>query len=483
MYPTHLRSRLLACAGSCAFLLAVSPAWAQQGSTPSSGQGGDQSSTLSEPGGQNAPGPVGGVEAYRFPGASLGQSFFVPRLSLQEVYDTNAGYAPTPGASQADAITTVTGGLSLQWVKRDSTLSLDYATGGLLYNTQKQPNGVVQQLAMTEKVSLRRWNLLFGENFSYLPNSSFGLGGLGYLGGGTSGLPGIGGVTGFNPSQLPTQTIVSPNASELSSASIFQAQYFLNGTSSVNGSVIVGFLHFFGSDLLNSRSVSARFGYDKSFSARDTVSFSYLATILDYPSGISGFTTHYIQAGYRRILTGRLQMSISAGPSISHFSPMTGAMTGQTTVPGGANLVSWSLFSSLNYALRNGALGAQYTHGVAGGSGYLIGAVADQFSGNFSHHFTRVWTGSLTGGYAHNGAFQQTAGTTVNPSSSFDYWFAGGSVSRPIGHYSSLSFSYNASRQTANTTVCANNLACGPIALVQVVGVTFNWSTRPYKLE
>ena len=474
-----VRGPMLALACCCALLLVVPVARAQQDSTPSSGQGGDQSSTPAETGGQNAPGPVGGVEAYRFPGATLGHSFFVPRLSLQEVYDTNAGYAATPGASQADAITSVTGGLSLQWVKRDSTLSLDYATGGLLYNTQKQPNGVVQQLAMTEKVTLRRWNLLFGENFSYLPNSVFGLGGLGYLGGGASGLPGIGGVTGFNPSQLPTQTIVSPNVSELSSASIFQAQYFLNGTSSINGSVVVGFLHFFGSDLLNNRSVIARFGYDKSLTARDTLSFSYLATILDYPSGISGFTSHYIQVGYRRILTGRLQMSVSAGPSITHFSPMTG----QTTVPGGANPVSWSLFSSLNYALRNGGLSAQYTHGVAGGSGYLVGATADQFSGNFSRRFTRVWTGSLTGGYAHNGALQQTAGNTVSPSSAFDYWFAGGSVSRPIGHYSSLSFSYNASRQTANTTICANNLACGPIALVQVVGVAFNWSTRPYKLE
>lgn len=475
----RIRGFLLPLAGSCALLLAVTPAWAQQDSTPSSGQGGEQSSAPAESQPQSPPGPVGGVEAYRFPGPTLGQSFIVPRLSLQEVYDTNAGYSATSGASQGDSISTVTASLSLQWVKRESTLSLDYASGGLLYNTQQEPNSVVQQLGVTEKVNLRRWNLLFGESFSYLPNSAFGLSGLGYLGGGTAGLPGIGGVTGFNPFQLPTQTIVSPNVSQFSSANIFQAQYFLNGTSSVNGSVIVGFLHFFGHDLLNSRDVTARFGYDKLFTPRDTINFSYLAGILDYPSGISGFTTHYIQVGYRRILTGRLQLSVSAGPSITHFT----VMTGQTTVPGGANLVDWSLFTSLNYALRNGGLAAQYTHGVAGGSGYLIGSVGDQFTGSFFHNITRVWRGSLTGGFARNGAFQQTAISGVAPSAAFDYWYAGGSVSRPIGHYSSFSLSYNASRQTANTTVCVNSLACGPIALVQVVGVNFNFSTRPYKLE
>ena len=215
---------ILLVAAFCALLVAAPAVRAQQDATPASGQSGDQGPSPSEVGGPNAPGPVGGVEAFRFPGPTLGHSFIVPRLSLQEVYDTNAGYAATSGASQGDAITTITGGLSLQWVKRNSTLSLDYFTGGLLYNTQQQPNGVVQQLGVTEKLTLRRWNLLFGENFSYSPNSAFGLGGLGYLGGGTSGLPGIGGVTGFNPNQTPTQTIVSPNVSQFSSASMFQAQ-------------------------------------------------------------------------------------------------------------------------------------------------------------------------------------------------------------------------------------------------------------------
>ncbi|HUJ41808.1 MAG TPA: hypothetical protein VLW54_14795 [Candidatus Acidoferrales bacterium] len=470
-----VRAGVLALAASSALLLAAPALWAQQDSAPASAQGAEQSSAAPDAGAQSAPGPVGGVEEYRFPGASLGRSFFVPRLTLQQVYNSNSGYATSTAASQADAVTVLSGGFSLQVLGRRSAFSIDESSEGLIYNRQTQPNGVVEQFGATEKITLQRWNLLFGEQVSYLPNSAFGLGGLGYLGGGTSGLSGIGGVTGFNPFQIPTQTIVSPNVSQLSETSLFQAQYLINGTSSVNGSVIVGFLHFFGSDLLNSRSITARFGYDKSITARDTLTISYQATNLDYPSGISGFTTHYAQVGYRRILTGRLQAAISAGPSVTHFS--------QSTAPGGTNLVSWSLLSSLNYLLRNGSLGAQYSHGSAGGSGYLVGSIADQFTGSFSHRLSRVWTVNFSGGYSHNGAFQQTTQAGGNPSASFNYWFAGGSVSRPIGHFSSLSFSYNASRQTSNSTVCVNGVTCGPVALVQVAGVTFNWSTRPYAIE
>lgn len=471
----RIRGLMLALAASSAFLSAVPPVSAQQDAAPSPGQGGDQTATPAEPGGQNAPGPVGGVEAFRFPGGMLGHSFIVPRLGFQELYDTNAGYAATPGASRADAISSVSGGLTLQWVKRSSTLSLDYSAQGLLYNSQSQSNGVVQQLGVTEKLSLRRWNLVFGENFSYLPNSEFGLGGLGFLGGGTSGLPGVGGVTGFNPFQGPTQTIAAANVSQLSSTSVFQAQYLINATNSVSGSISAGFLHFFGDNLLNSRTISGRFGYDHSFTARDTLNFSYTGTVIDYPSGVPGFTSHYIQVGYRRILTGRLHLSVSAGPSITQFS--------QTTVPGSTNQVGWSLSSSLNYALRNGALSAQYSRGVSAGSGFLVGSVADQVSGTLTKHITRVWSANLTGSFARNSAFQQTTTGKANPQGSFDFWTAGGSLSRPIGHFSALAFSYNASRQTTNSTICVNKLACGPVALVQVIGATFNWSTRPHRLE
>jgi len=465
MVSRHTSNLMLALAASCGLTVAAPVLHAQQGGTP---------------------GPLGGVQQYNLGESPPERSFVIPRLSLQEVYDSNPSYATTTGASQTDAITSVGGGLSLQWMNRQSTLALNYSAQGLLYDRQTQPNGVVQQLGVTEKIALRRWILLIGENFSYLPNSAFGLGGLGFLGGGTSGLPGGGGLpgigigTGFNPSVLPTQSIVSPNVSELSSATVFQAQYFLNGTSSVNGSASVGFLHFFGAALLNSRDITARFGYHKTLNPRDTISFSYQATILDYPSGIPGFTSHYIQMGYRRLINKRLHLVVSAGPAISHFSPPSG----QTNVPGGSVLVDWSAFATLDYALRSGSLGAQYNHGVAAGSGYFPGTTADTLTANFRHQLTRVWSVAVTGGYARNSSLEQTASTgTTNTTAIFNTWYGGASISRPLGHYSSLQFFYNASRQTGNTTVCVNGVSCGPIALTQTGGVSYTWSTRPFALQ
>ncbi len=472
-------ARFLVLAACGVILLAPRPLRAQQDAPPASGQTGDQGAATQEAGGQNAPGPVGGVESYRFPDVTSGHSFFVPRISVQEVYDTNPGFVSSTGASQGDSVTSVMGGFSLQLMSRNSTLSLDCSSEGLFYNPKYVSNATAQQLNVSEKISARHWNLLFGESFSYLPNSDFGLAGLGYLGGGLTGPSGIGVVTGFNPYQVPTQTIGSSNVSEFSSASIFQAQYLINGKNSLTASADVGFLHFFNSSMLNSRDILARLGYDHSFTRRDTLNLSYSATIIAYPSGIPGLTSHAVQLGYRRLVTNRLQLTIAGGPSLTQFSPLAGT----TTVPGGRNLVGYSVLSSLNYALRKGNLGAQYTHSVGSGSGLLLGSLVDQFSGTFSHLISRAVRVTFAGSFAHNGAFQQTAGAAVNPSSAFDYWTGGAALSWPLGHYSSLSFTYSAARQTSNTTVCINMLSCGPIALTQVAGMTINWSTRPHKID
>ncbi|HKO03528.1 MAG TPA: hypothetical protein VJW51_02210 [Candidatus Acidoferrales bacterium] len=459
MSPRHSHYLILAMAAACGLTIAVPALQAQQGANP---------------------GPVGGVAQYNVGELPPERSFVIPRLSFQEVWDSNPGYSATTSSGQGDEITSLSGGVTLQAVNRNSLFSLFDSTTGLIYDRQTQPNAVVQQLNVTEKLSLRRWNLLIGENFSYLPNSAFGLGGLGFTGAGTTGLPGIGAGTGFNPYVTPTQTIESPNVSQISSATVVQAQYAVNPTSSVNFSGTVGFLHFLGNDLLNSRNVTARFGYDKSFTAKDTISFSYMASILDYPSGLPGFTSHYVQVGYRRLLKQRLFLSLSAGPAISQFSPQVG----QTTVPGGAISVDWSTFSTLSYVTRNGSVSAQYTHGISGGSGYLPGASSDQLSVSLTRQASRVWMVGFSGGYARNSSLEQTSPAGMAATTTiFNTWFGGASVSRPVGHYSNLRFFYNASRQTGNTTMCVGGISCGPVALTQTAGMSFTWATRPLPLD
>ena len=427
-------------------------------------------------------GPVGGVEAYRLEGNGLGRSNYVVRLTVQEFYNSNPVYAQTSATAQSDSVSTITGGITLQALQRNSSFSLDYSSEGLIYNNGALPNAAIQQLGVNEKLTLRRWSLFFGENFSYLPSSAFLLGGLGITGGTSAGLPGVGGSTGFNQYLQPTQTVGAVGASQISSASAFQAQYDLGGSAILHASVVAGYLHFLGSgsDLVNTRTIAAQFGYDKGFTRRDTISISYAPTRLDYSAGYQGFTSHQILVGYRRLLTGHLNVSLQGGPNIIHFS----TATGQAALPGGTNMLSWSLYGTLAYAMRNGSISAQYSHGTAGGSGFLIGSINDQVNASFVHRFSRSWSAVLNGGFARNSSLEQTTpGTTSSTAYIFNTWFAGVSVTRNLGRYSKLAFNYNATRQTGNTTTCVNALACGPIALTQIIGVTLNWSSRPMKLE
>jgi hypothetical protein len=473
------RSRAFALAGGIWLLLPLPMVCAQQAPAPPPEQaGGNAQEIQSAP--QAAPGPVGGIEDYRVQGPGLGRSYYSPRLVLLQGYDTNPGFASTTGASQADAVTAITGGITLQALQRNSAFSLDYSSTGIIYDTQAQSNAVIQQLGVTEKLTLRRWDVVIRENFNYLPASGFALGGLGFTGGSSAGLPGTGGTAGFNPYLQPSQTIGSGNVSQLSSSSAFQAQYNMRSGSSVSGSVVAGFEHFFDSGMLNSRNIFGRFGYDAAITRRDTFSMNVVVSRLDYSSGQPGFTSYSFQAGYRRYLTGRLLVSVLAGPMISHFTPAPG----QTTVTGGENLVNWSLLSNLSYRTRRGSISMQYTHGVGAGSGFLVGSLADQVSASFTREFSRNWSGVINGGYARNSSLEQTTpGTTGSTSLVFNNWFGGVSFVRSLGRYSKLSFNYNASRQTGDTATCANMQPCGPVALVQVVGVTLNWSSRPLKFE
>jgi hypothetical protein len=474
--PNHIR--LFSLALLAGVLLAAPSARAQgdpasQGGSAGAGQDAQTPDTTAT---QNAPGPIGGVEQYQLGAPSLGHSFVVPRLSLQEVYDSNSGYASSTGAAQQDAITSLTGGVNLQLQKRNSSLALDYAAIGLIYDLGTQSNSVAQQFGLTGKYTVRRWNFVFSENLSYLPNTQFGLGGLGYI---TSG-----GATALNPAYQSTGTIGTQNVYQLQSSTAVQATYAISARSSLSMSGSAGFLHYFGDDLLlDTRTVTAHVGFDRTVTARDTLNLSYTASIQTYPSDIQGFYSQYIQAGYRRLVTGRLYLSVSGGPVITHFDPQNG----QTTVQGSQNTVDMSAAGTLTYLLRRGSINVQYTRQVTGGSGVLVGATSDQVTGNYLQQFGRAWTASFFGSFARNASFQQTAQAGMMPlpatNATFNYWSAGASVSRPIGRYSTIRFSYNAQEQTANTTMCVNGVQCGAISLIQVIGVSFNWTTRPYKLD
>src|SRR5258707_5643843 len=85
----------------------------------------------------------------------------------------------------------IIGNLSLLQAWRGSQLAINYSGGGFFSTDSTQGNGYYHQLALSETIQRNRWLVQILDQFSYLPQSSFG------FGGGTSlGVPGTGGSTG-----------------------------------------------------------------------------------------------------------------------------------------------------------------------------------------------------------------------------------------------------------------------------------------------
>jgi hypothetical protein len=58
----------------------------------------------------------------------------------------------------------------------------------------------------------------------------------------------------------------------------------------------------------------------------------------------------------------------------------------------------------------------------------------------------------------------------------------GFSLSRPVGRYTDIFFSYNVQRQQSNFPVCFGG-SCGQVMLRHVFGVGFRFGYRPIEIE
>ena len=70
----------------------------------------------------------------------------------------------------------VTGNLSLLESWSDSQLAVNYSGGGYFSTDSDQGNGNFQQFALAQTFEWRRWQLALIDQFSYLPEASFGFG-------------------------------------------------------------------------------------------------------------------------------------------------------------------------------------------------------------------------------------------------------------------------------------------------------------------
>jgi hypothetical protein len=373
----------------------------------------------------------------------------------------NTGWAPWSD---------VLGGVDLHLVSGVQHLFVNYTGGGIFTGGGKDNNGIFQALNLADQFKLRRFTLVFLEQFSYSPEASLGVGGFGDLGG----------SLGLGSSFTPSQGILTAREQNVNNSFLTQLDARLSERSSLTFAGGYTLLHYFDSGNLSYGDVLFRGGYNYQMTRKDTIALIYQFSDLRYSNFAQSINLNTMQVSYGRRVTGRLAFEVAAGPQIAHFqTPITssvGTGSGNPTT-GGTTQTYLSLNSSLRYEFNRTGLAALYSHGVGGGGGVLAGALTDTVSGSVSHQWTRTLKGSGTLGYSRNSGLG-VVGTASPSHQTYDYWYGGVEVSHPWGRELSLQGSYHLQYQSGNSSFCVG-VTCGTNVIVHQFSFGVDWRRQP----
>lgn len=311
------------------------------------------------------------------------------------------------------------GGIDVHRVAGNSNMTLSYTGGGTISNDSNVTDGVVQGLNFADRMVFRRETLSVFEQLSYMPETSYGLGGVGGGAGlGGLALPGTTGI-GLAPGLVPDQTVLVTQGGEiLLNSVIVEGDTQLSARSSFTLLGGYSLLHYFGTTELDYGDVNARVGYNRQVSRADSIGLSYTYSEIKYSNFAQTIGNHVAQISYGRRVTGRLAFQVSGGPEISTFTTPIVANVGAAA---SSSEIYWTLSSSLQYRLERTSLAASYFHGVSGGSGVLPGAISDTVSGTAGRQLTRTVGSGFNFGYSRNAAVNVAA----VGNEAYNYWFGG----------------------------------------------------------
>jgi len=340
------------------------------------------------------------------------------------------------------------------------------ATSGLY-----APHYQFHNLIVSQEVDWARWRIIFRDDFAASPGAIFsgqGMGGPGLASEFSSVLDNS--LYSFAQSFQPAETINTGTGTRYLNSILGQLEYSFSRRSALTLSGSYGLLQFNGTGYFNSTMENAQAGYDYLLDPSD--SFAILGSYgrINYSGNVnttigSGTSTvDYVGAlAYGRKITGRLAFQAAAGPQDILWANAAGDF----------QLVFASVNSALTYERRRSGVSFTFARGLNAGSGVFLGATGNTFTGRAHYRFTRLWTGSISGGYALNDSLPSAGAATIR----FDNWFAAANLSRQIGSHAQINFNYGASEQQspANCPVAS----CGIAGLQQTVGLSVNWHLRP----
>lgn len=396
--------------------------------------------------------PLGGLHDLGLGSEGGQRSYVTPRLDYNQNLTNRAGYS----SSGVTAISNASGSLELQRQWRRSLLTGTYVLGGTFSPGNSEYNGWFTRASVSYAMNLHRWNLSFSDSLSYLPESAFGFGSVYGIGG-----PGV-----ITPGRSSEETLVTGRNTSVSNTFGAQAQYMINGRTSMYMTGSYSLLRHPGSaDLVDSNSWYGGVGVDRQLTASDTIGVSYQIGMMRFEGGTRDVNSHSVYLNYGRRLTGKLALQLGGGPQWR---------TSDDSGTGSDSKLAYSMRAGVVYALGATNVSGNYFRTTTPGSGLFLGAATDSVQASVSRRLTRTWAGGLNLGLSRNTSFHKTG-----PEQRVNSQFGGVSLSRPLNREMSVVIGYAVQHQTTSTA-CTG---CEREFLRHSVRIGVQWNFRPFPIS
>jgi hypothetical protein len=353
--------------------------------------------------------------------------------------------------------TALSGDLAYLSPSLNKPFSLVY-TGGYLYTSiPGDPSSTTyQNLAMSQVVTTKNWNLVIADAFSYLPQSP------------TTGLSGIAGVgdIGVEPVQLgdePAESILTNYANRVGNGLNFGVTRQITGGFSLNGSASWQVLRFLNNQGINTTEESFTAGPSYRIDARSSfgANVTYNQTTDEFEGSNFPFTSEGVTIQYQRQMSRSLSMSVALGPQRVYG---TGAST--TLIPSEINLIG---NAGITFAGKFTNANLTYARATNSGSGVQYGSLSDTVIFDIQRQLSRNWQAAINGSYFRSSSLAQIGGFDEETHGVY----SGIQLSRKINRTLFGYFSYTAITQSFNGTSTSQAVFNG-LNQVFTVGLTYS---------
>ncbi len=405
--------------------------------------------------------PVTSLDQASLEPAVAARSYLQPGVHLTESVNSNLGSNGTVG------ITRILGSLDMTRFWNRYAFSADYVGGASLYSDNWGQPTQVHEMTAAQRYSWRNGQIQVRDCLTYLPEGSFGFSGFNGVGGGalggSCGISGSGGTFGSlgngsrltNAATLDLRESLSPRSS-ITAAGGYTFTDFTNNTTNNTSQAT-----------RNSRQENAQVGYSRVLNHFDQLGLQYGFDHFEFPLAAAGsINSQTIQVQFEHAVSGRMDLTLGAGPQFITLHPVQTPTTSQVSVAARA---------ILRYKFSRDTISLSYNRHTTAGSGIQLGSQTDEVRASLGRALTRLWTASLDTGYSHHNALLPVPTNSNATGGSYQMGFGGGGLNRRLGRFFSLQMHYQYTYQLFSSNIASSNRHIGDI--------TLSWHPAPIRLD